>query len=457
MTGKMYDDFREFLQVLETKGELVKVEKQICSKYELAAVQMKILKELDKAVLFTNVDGKGQQMVGNLYSSRRMISYMFGVEPSNLVDTILNIQNAKPVKVKKVNQAPCQEVVIRKIKEIKDYKEILPITWNSQNDSGYFLTAAIVICKDPDNGKVNSAICRFEYKKDHFTVQLVPNQHSWMIFQKYKARNQDMPVAVVLGADPIFMVASESGIPYEQNEFEFAGAILGRSFEVAQCKTVDLDIPAKAEFILEGHISVSQEEMEGPMGEVTQYYGGQSAKPVFAISCVTHHHNPISENIISGTIEEHALLAVSMEGRVLTKLRQVSPLVTSLNLLPFFFNCVIQIEDYPEVQTGIAKNVLHAALAEPWIKSAIIVNKDIDINCADDVNWAVATRVDFARDVIISDGLMGFQLDPMRKDSTMTVSKIGIDATVLPCDRKKFIRRWVVGYDTLDLADWVNS
>ena len=418
---------------------------------------MKILNEMDKAVLFTNVDGKEQQIVGNLYSSRRMISYMFGVEQQKLVETVMNSREAKPFPVKIVKKAPCQEIVLEKVAEISDFKEVIPITWNSEYDSGYFLTAAIVICKDPDDGKINTAICRFEYKKDYFTVQLVPNQHSWLIFQKYKKLNQNMPIAVVLGADPIFMFASESGIPYEQNEFEYAGTLLGQPYKVVQCKTVDLYVPAKAEIVLEGHISVSLEEMEGPMGEVTQYYGGKSVKPVFEISCLTHRLKPISENIISGTIEEHSLLAVPMEGRVLAKLRQVSPFVLSLNLLPFFFNCVIQIDDYPGVQNGITKNILHAALAEPWIKTAIIVNKDIDINRPDDVNWAVATRVNFPQDTTILDGMMGFPLDPMRDDIVSPVSKLGIDATIPPAQREKFVRRWVVGYDTVNLAEWIKA
>ncbi len=453
----MYDDLREFLQFLELKGELVKVERKIDSKFELAAVQMKILNQMDKAVLFTNPDGKKQQIVGNIYSSRRMISYMFGVAQNKLMDTVINLQVAKPYPVKMVEQAPCHEVILENMEKIKDFKEVIPITWNSELDSGYFLTAAIVICKDPESGKVNSAVCRFEYKKDHFTVQLVANQHTWMIFQKYKKLKKDMPVAVILGADPIFMFASESGIPYDQNEFEFAGAILGHPFEVAQCKNVNLYVPAKAEVVLEGHISIYREEMEGPMGEVTQYYGGKSAKPVFEINCITHRHNPITENIISGTIEEHSLLAVPMEGRLLAKLRQVSPFVISLNLLPFFFNCVIQIDDYPSVQNGITKNILHAALAEPWIKTAIIVNRDIDINRPDDVNWAVATRVEFPQDILIFDGMMGFQLDPLKDDIFSPVSKMGVDATVPPAQQGKFVRRSVVGYDDVNLSEWINS
>lgn len=452
MGEKMYDDLREFLNFLDQKGDLVKVDREIQSKFQVAALQMKIMNETGKAVFFTNVDGKGQRLAGNLYSSRRMISYMFGVSREKLAEKVMALAGEELRPVKFVDGAPCQEAVIE---DVKDFKEVIPITWNSEKDSGYFLTAAIIVCKDPETGKVNSAICRLEYKKDHFTVQMVPNQHTWVIFRKYKALNRDMPAAVVLGADPIFMFASESGIPYEQNEFEYAGAILGRSYEVARCRTVDLYVPAKAEIVLEGYVSAGREEMEGPMGEVTQYYGGKSAKPVVEITCMTHRKNPISENIISGTVEEHALLAVPMEGRVLARLRQVSPLVESVNLLPFFLNCVIQIGDYPGVQDGIAKNVLSAALAEPWIKTAVIVDRDIDIHRPDDVNWALATRVDFTRDVLIRDGLMGFPLDPMKETPESTVSKIGIDATVSPSKRDRFIRRRVVGYDEVKLGDWI--
>jgi len=449
---KRFDELREFMNFLEAKGELLKVNQEINSKYELAAVQMKVLDEKDKAVLFTNVDGMNQQIVGNIYSSRRMISYMFGVPQEELLEEIKNLKDARPYQVKYVEDAPCQETVV---KDIGDLKEIIPITWNCKYDSGYFITSAIIVCKDPETGKTNSAICRLEYKKEHLTVQLVPNQHTSIIFQKYKKLGLDMPVAIVLGADPIFMFASESGIPYGQDEFEYAGAILGRPFEVVKCTTIEQYVPAKAEIILEGHISISKEEMEGPMGEVTQYYGGQSKKPVVEINCITHKQNPISENIISGTIEEHSLLAVPMEGRLLKKLREISPLVTSVNLLPFFFNCAIQIDCYPEVQEGITKNILLAALAEPWIKTAVIVNKDVNVYCWDDINWAIATRVDFLSDVFTVNDMLGFPLDPMKYDSTSTVSKIGIDATVKIRNLDNFVRRQVVGYESINLKDWL--
>jgi len=453
MSALIHDDLREFLGFLQARGELVRVDREVASRYQLAAVQMKILNELDKAVLFTNVDGKGQQLAGNLYSSRRLISYMFGVPPEELTARVMACSEARTFPVEYVPGAPCQEVVL---KGVKDFKEIIPITRNSEHDSGFFLTAAVVVCQDPESGKVNSAICRLEYKQDHFTVQLVANQHSWLIFQKYKKLGRDMPVAIVLGADPVFMFASESGIPYDQNEFEYAGAILGRPFKVARCRTVDLYVPAKAEIILEGQVSVSKEEMEGPMGEVTQYYGGKSAKPVVEIGCVTCRQNPISENIISGTVEEHSLLAVPMEGRLLARLRQVSPLVTAVNLLPFFFNCVVQLDDYPGVQEGIAKNVLLAALADPWVKTAVVVNRDVDLYRPEDVNWALATRVDFTRDVLRVDGAYGFPLDPMKESAASTVSKLGLDATVSPAQRDRFTRRWVVGYGEVKLGDWIS-
>ena len=276
-----------------------------------------------------------------------------------------------------------------------------------------------------------------------------------MIFQKYKARNVDMPVALILGADPIFALASESSIPYEQNEFEYAGAILGRHYEVAKCKTLDLYVPAKAEMVLEGHVSISQTELEGPMGEITQTYGGKSEKPTVKIDLMSYRQNPISQNIISGTIEEHSVVGIPLEGHILARLREVSPRVISVNILPFMFNCIIKIDDYPESEAGIAKNILACALTDMNIKTAVIVNRDIDIYNPHDVNWALATRVDFNRDMMITNDMMGFPLDPMKPTKSSPVTKIGIDATVNPMQRDKFERRWVRGYDAINLSDWI--
>jgi len=451
----LFDDLRGFIEFLKKKGELLTISKEVSSKNEAAAVQMKILTEMDKALLFTNIDGKRQIILGNIYTSRRMISYMFGVEPQRLVEKVMSFKTAKRVPVEFVKDGPCQEVINMDFKDIKD---IVPIPWNYEKDANYYITAGIVVVEDIESGKLNSAICRMMYKEGRLlNVYFAPIQRNWLIFNQYKALKKDMPIAVIIGADPFVMFASEAGIQYEKNKFEYAGAMKGKPVEVVQCKTVNLYVPANAEYILEGTVSWDKTGIEGPMGENQRVYGPKGENPIVTLSCITHRENPIFQNILPGTVEEQSLLAIPMEARVLEQLKRISPSVITVNLLPNFMNCVIQVDDYPPVQRGIGKNLLMAALAEPWIKYAIVIDKDVNIDDANEVNWAIATRADLSEDLIIIKSSWGFVMDPVRKSKTDTVTKIGIDATVDPLEKERFLKADVVDYHKLNLKKYLNE
>ncbi len=454
--AKMFDDIQELVAFLNQKGELITINKPVNSEFELAAVQSKILNETGKAVLFTNVDGKGKRVLGNTYTSRRMLSYMFDVEPGKLVDKVLSFKDAKRHPVKFVDKAPSQEVVNR---DFKDLLDVVPIPWNYDKDANRYVTAGIVVTKDPENGKINTAIQRLMYKGGReLNIFFAPMQRNWMAFNKYKAMKKDMPVAVIIGADPILMFASESsGIPYDKTKFEYAGAMLGRPFEVVKCKTVDQYVPAKAEYILEGTIPWDKVSPEGPMGENQRVYGYPEKNPYIQISCITHRKNPVYQNILPGSCEEHSLLAVPMEAKILERLRNISPRVITLNLLPNFMNCVIKLDDYPPVQRGLGKNILLAALADPWVKYAVVVNKDVNIDDPSDVNWAISTRADLSKDLLLIEKSWGFVMDPSRKDRTQPVTKIGIDTTVDPLEKERFIKADVRGYDRIDLKNYLGK
>lgn len=450
---KISQELRGFIELLREKDELIEIRKKTASKFEAAAVQMKVLNTLGKPVLFSNVDGKKRNMVGNLYTSRKMLGYMFGVEPSDLIGEIGSYRTAKRYPVKILDKGPCQEVVHHDFKDIRD---IVPIPWNYERDANYYITAGVVLLRHPETGKLNTAICRMMYVGGRqLSIFFAPMQHNWTIFQQYRNLKKDMPVAVILGTDPITMFASESGIAYEEDEFEYAGAMLGRSLEVVPCLNSDLYVPAYSEFVMEGSVSWQSMVMEGPMGENQRVYGKQEENPLLTISCITHRENPVYQNILPGTVEEHSLLALPMEARVLEKLRRVSDRIRSVNLLPNFMNCVIQIDDYPVVQRGVAKNVLLAALAEPWIKYAVIVNTDVDIDNPSEVNWAISARARLSRDLLLVEGAWGFVMDPSRRSNDEPVTKLGIDATYDMAEKERFLKSDVKDYEKVDLGRYL--
>ncbi len=450
-----FDDLRSFIEFLKEKGDLVTVNRRVDSKHEASAVQMKIMNEMGKAVLFSNLDGKEQKMLGNIYTSRRRISYMFKVEPQKLVEHVLSFKTAQRHPVKFLKKGLCQEVVRTDFKDIKD---VVPIPWNYEGDANCYITAGILVAKDIETEKINSAICRMMYREGRLlNVYFAPMQRNWLIFNRYKEMKRDMPVAIIIGADPLVMFASEAGIQYEKDKFEYAGAMRGKSVEAVRCQTNDLYVPASAEYILEGTVSWGQTGIEGPMGENQRVYGPQGENPIVTISCITHRRDPIFQNILPGTVEEQSLLAVPMEARILDSLRRISSAVITVNLLPNFMNCVIQIDDYPPVQRGLAKNLLMAALADPWIKYAVVVDKDVNIDDANEVNWAISTRADLSGDLFLIRDSWGFVMDPSRKSKMDPVSKMGIDATVDPLEKERFIKADVVNYPKLDLKDYIGE
>jgi len=158
---------------------------------------------------------------------------------------------------------------------------------------------------------------------------------------------------------------------------------------------------------------------------------------------------------LPGTVEEQSLLAVPMEARILSMLRLVSPRVITISLLPNFMNCVIKLDDYPPVQRGLGKNVLMAALADPWIKYAVVVNKDVNIDNPNEVNWAISTRGDLSKDLLLIEKTWGFVMDPSRKDRTQPVTKLGIDTTVDPKEKDRFLIADVKDYDKVNLKNYI--
>jgi 2,5-furandicarboxylate decarboxylase 1 len=379
---------------------------------------------------------------------------MFGVEPDKLTETFLSFRTAKRFPVKFIDRGPCQEVINENFKDIRD---IVPIPLNYEKDASYYITAGVVVAKDPLTGKINASIHRMMYREGQLmNIYFNPASHNGAIFNKYKALKKDMPIAVVIGAGPNMMFGSESGIPYEENEFEYAGALLGRPMEVVRCKTVDLYVPAKAEYILEGFVSWEKTATEGPMGENERVYGKQGPNPIVTITAITHRKNPVYQNILAGTFEEHSLMGIPREAKLLELLRQVSPLVKTVNLLPNVLYCIIQVDDYPLMQRGLGKSLLVVALSDPWIKYAIVVNKDVNIYDPYDVNWAVCTRADLSEIALIK-GLRGYSMDPMRKSKTETVTKIGIDATFDPPEKETFLKPGVIDYQKVNLKDYISK
>lgn len=449
------EDMRGFMRELKRRGKLVRVKRPVATKFELAAILKKVQDTTGCAVLFEKVDGKSA-CVGNLYGGRDKFGVLLEVEPEEVTEKFMELSSRKPLSPVSVKgKSPSQE---RVYKRFQDISEIVSIPFHYAKDAAPLLAAAMVVCQDPETKKYNLSINRMQLRSDkRLGIQLVINMDIWNIQRRCEERGKALPLAILVGPDPYTYLAACARVPPGMDEYEFAGALKGEPIKLIDCLSVPLKIPATAEMVLEGVIPPGAREPEGPMGEVLQYYGAVSDKHVVDIKLITTRDRPIFQTILSGSIEEHTLLGIPLEAELLPILRKVSPLVKSINLLPFFLNCSISVGDIPDTMRGLGKNIILAALSHPWLKCVVVVNDDVDIYSPSDLFWALATRVNFDKDLVLVKDTHGFPLDEMKTDRKETITRIGIDATVEPYHRSRFERRNVVGYDKIDLKDYLGA
>jgi 2,5-furandicarboxylate decarboxylase 1 len=444
---------RELIEVFEQSGDLVRVKRPVDKDTELMSVLKRVQTELKKVALFENVKGTDFMFVGNLYGGRDKLARIFGTPEEGVVTEWIRLLDAERKRPIRVDSSPCQEVVYEGNINVG---EILPIPHQYRGDAAPFINSAIVVAKDPKTKTTNASFNRMQLREgNRLGIQLVINMDLFFIHKEAEQRGEPVEVAAVVSPDPYFFLAAATRVPREVDEIEHAGALAGYPLEVVKCKTVDLEVPASAEIVVEGRILPNTTLDEGPMGEVLQYYGSTSPKPVFEVSAITHRKKPIMQTLLTGTIEDHTLCGVPIEAEMLLMLRKIAPCVRNVSLLPFFLIAVIQVDEVQPTQRGIGKNIAMAALSHPWIKIAVVVDKDVNIYDMEDVFWAIATRVDFDHDILRIPDTFGFPLDEMKKTRDAPITRMGIDATVDPLLKSRFERARPDGYEQIRLKDYL--
>ena len=442
-----FKNLREFIEILERQGELRRVQTAVNPELEITEITDRICKAGGPALLFENVQGSDYPVLINSMGSYQRMATALGVndldeiakEIEELLDVssyagLLNKIKAVPrlldlagVFPKRVRHAPCQEIV-----ETEPNLDTLPILKCWPQDGGRFITLPIVITKDPVTNQQNMGMYRM-----HVYDSKTTGMH-WHIhkdgrenYLKYKEVEKPMPVAVVLGADPATIYAATAPLPKEIDELLFAGFLRKQGVETVQCITSDLEVPAQAEFILEGYVDLDEKRLEGPFGDHTGYYSLQDHYPVFHLTCITRRRDPIYPATVVGKPPmEDCYMAKATERIFLPILKLQMPEIVDINL-PLegvFHNCaIISINKrFP----GHAKKVMHAVWGMGqmmFTKMIIVVDGDISPSDLSTVMWKVFNNIDAARDLTIVDG----PLDALDHASPHRHygHKLGIDAT----------------------------
>lgn len=443
-----YRDLQHFIEVLENMGELVRVKVEVDPELEITEITDRVSKKGGPALLFENVRGSDYPLLINAMGSYRRMNMALETdsldtiagEISRLIeeassDSLLGKVRMLPrlmqlagIHPRRVKKAPCQEIIERE----PDLNS-LPILKCWPGDGGRFITLPLVITRDPRRGTLNVGMYRMQVYDSRTT-----GMH-WHI-HKDGRRNYDacrsagkkrMEVSVALGCDPATIYAATAPLPGEISEFLFAGFLRRKPVELVKCVTNDLEVPANAEFVLEGYVDLEETRLEGPFGDHTGYYSLQDHYPVFHVECITRKKNPVYPATIVGKPPmEDCYMAKATERIFLPLLKLYLPEIVDINL-PLegvFHNCAIVSIDkrYP----GHAKKVMNGIWGMGqmmYTKMVVVVDRDVDPHDLSTVAWKVFNNIDAARDLVIMPG----PLDALDHASPLPHygHKLGIDAT----------------------------
>lgn len=441
---------RDWLDHLAARGRLAVIRPNVDLRFELSA----IAKRLDgvKATVFPRPSGHPMPVISGLVSNRQWIADAMGVEPKEVLARFRHAAT-HPLAWHETREAPAQQVVHHTV----DLEKLLPLPTHNEHDSGAYITAGLMISRNPRTGIQNVSIHRCQLSgRNRLGVLLLP-RHTHMFFDMAEKAGQSLDVAIAIGVDPLTLLASQAIAPIDFDELTIAGALHGRSLPVTKCLTSELWVPAEAEIMVEGRLLPKVREQEGPFGEFPQYYGERADRHVIEVSAVTHRRDPLFHTIVGGGLEHLLLGGIPREATLLDHLQRSFPNVRDVHLSlggVCRYHLHVQIA---KRQEGEAKNVMLGAFAGHYdVKQVIVVDDDVNIHDAAEVEWAVATRFQADRDLVIVPESQGSRLDPSTRDGVGT--KMGLDATKpLNAPEMKFKRIRVPGEESVDLDSVVSA
>jgi 2,5-furandicarboxylate decarboxylase 1 len=426
-------DLHEFLKVLEEEHELVKIKAEVDAQHELGAIcKLHNERPNSPALLFENVKGHKIPVVGQLLASDRRVALALGLSQENVFDETVRRAN-KPLPTRLVASGPCQEVVY----EGSDVDVThLPLCTNNPRDGGPYITAGHVILKDPEYGKNLSIYRMMLVSKNEVTIRFTPGHDGHDFFKNAEKRgDKKFQVAVCIGVPPAVYVASQFEPRIGVYELEIAGGLAGESIDVVKCRTVDLEVPALAEIVLEGELEIpAKTGNEGPFGEFCGYTTQQvPGERVMTIKAVTHRTNPIYHNIWLGKPpHEHLYVdALTYAVAAYQELKPAYPALKKAYAPPWGVSIVLILQlEKRLMRQGIVDNILAASLytrSGKW-KHVIVVDEDIVIEDPNEVLWALTTRFQPASDMFVIPRGITSTLEPSATAEGVT-SKLMLDLT----------------------------
>ncbi|MFX1313598.1 MAG: UbiD family decarboxylase [Promethearchaeota archaeon] len=407
--------FREYIDKIDKNGLLKKVDIEVSKKLEIAG----ILKEMEPTpVMFNNIKESEFRVVGNMFCTKNAIASYFGVTPADLIPMLSKaINNRSEPEI--VSNAPCQEIIESGIDLDK-----IPILFHCEKDGGNYISSAVVVTRDPDYGQNLDFHRAMQFSKDKFSTRIVKGRH----FYKFLEKNGEVEVAFCVGNTPNILIAGATSVDIGVDELYIANAL--EPIKVVKAKSVDLLIPAEAEFVLEGRVYFEERHSEGPFVDLTETYDIIREEPIFEVTKITHRKDGIWQALLPGALEHKILMGMPREPTIFNKVNETGVKCLDVNINPggcSWLHAIVQIDKKTEED---GKKAIEGAFeGHTSCKHVFIVDKDINIYDPLSVEWAMATRFQGDSRMVIKDKEPGSSLDPSAEPGTKMTTKIGFDFT----------------------------
>jgi 2,5-furandicarboxylate decarboxylase 1 len=421
--------FRGFLAALEKRGEVQRITREVDLRFELASVLM--LRDKGPAQVFENVADYEMPVVAHVLNSRTRFADALGVTRADLEERLQNALK-KPIPPSLVREAPVQQCVHE---APLDVSALLPVPHWFERERAPYITAGVIVAKDPETGRRNVSIARLRLEGGaRLMAGIAPNHHLAILAAKARERGQKLEIAVAIGNHPAILLGSQMYVGLGEDEFDIAGGLLGEPVELVKCRTVEVEVPAHAEIVLEALLDAGDQIDEGPVSEFHGFYVDYGNGIAAHVQCITHREQPMFQAILPGYAAEHCLLGGVAIGATLTRdLRRVIPSVRRVFVSDGGMGRMHAVISMHRPPVGEGKRAIILAMGQVnLLKQVIVVEDDIDPEDSRMVEWSLAARFRGEEDIVVLPDMRADRCDPVARDQLIT--KIGMVAATRPGD-----------------------
>ena len=413
-------DLRNYISQIKKNKDLKIIKSKVSPKFEIAGITAKV--DGSHAVLFENIKSSNFRLISNLVGTRQRFAMAVKSSDERIHDKVIHaIKNAKHPKT-----IPTGKFMENKSRDIS----LMPIVTHFEKESGPFITSSIAYAKNPETGKQNSSFHRLmPIDKRHFSIRMVEDRHLHRCFVDAKEHGEDLKIAITIGVHPAISIAGAYQAEWGKDEIDIANSLLGGKLTLSKLPFTGMSVPSGSEIVMEGKILHDRLESEW-MVEMLQTYDHKRAQPVFELEYLYFRNNPIFHDILSGYSEHRLLMGMPIESKLNGQLKKSFPQTRHVSMTNGgcnWLHAVVAIKKRNE--SDVKKIIKKTFELHRSLKQVIIVDEDIDSNSAESVEYAMATRFQADKDLVILKNIRGSSLDPSSDQKKLKTAKMGIDAT----------------------------